>query len=84
MSIKTHLNFFELHHKSKGFFWETYPIKEINFQPSIEYQSFRLTAELHLTRKQFLCFLKDFKLIKKSFDNLSKTFLSPTRYRNLF
>ena len=30
---------------------ETYSIKEFTFEPSIEYQNFKLTAELHLTKK---------------------------------
>ena len=35
----------------KGLFRETYSIKEFTFDPHIAYQSFKLTAELHLTRK---------------------------------
>ena len=86
MSIKKHLNFFELLFKkkenipcdflndeidvdsyffhnfldvfvvqnrvlrlSKGFFREIYSIKEFIFDPHIAYQSYKLTAELHLT-----------------------------------
>ena len=62
---------------SEGLFRETYSIKEFNFDPHIAYQSFKLTAELHLTRKEFLFNLENLKLIKKSYDNISKTLFIP-------
>ena len=62
---------------SKGLFRETYSIKVFTFDPHIAYQSFELTAELHLTRKEILFILENLKLIKKSYDNISKTFLIP-------
>ena len=37
---------------SKGLFREVYSIKEFTIEPTIEYQSFKLTAELHLIRKE--------------------------------
>ena len=36
---------------NKGLFREIYTIKEFIFDPHIAYQSYKLTAELHLTRK---------------------------------
>ena len=62
---------------SKGLFRETYPNKEFTFDPHIAYQSFKLTAELHLTRKELLFILEKLKLIKKSYDNISKTLFIP-------
>ena len=62
---------------SKGLFRETYPIKEFTFDPQIAYQSFKLTAELHLTRKEILFILENLKLIKKSYDNISKKSFYP-------
>ena len=62
---------------SKNLFRETYSIKEFTFDSHIAYQSFKLTAELHLTRKKFLFILENLKLIKKSYDNISKTLFSP-------
>ena len=56
---------------SKGVIRETYSIKEFTFDPKIAYRSFKLTAELHLTRKEILFILENLKLIKKSYDNLS-------------
>ena len=58
---------------SKGLFRETYSIKEFIFGPHIAYQSYKLTAELHLTRKEILFILENLKLIKKSYDNISRT-----------
>ena len=114
MSIKNHLNFFELLYKkksniscdflideldvdsyffhnfldvyvvqnralrlSKGFFGETYSIKKFIFDPHIAYQNYKLTAELHLTRKFFLFILEILKLIKKSYDIILKTLFIP-------
>ena len=37
---------------SKGLYRETYLIQEFHFDPHIAYQSYKLTAELHLTRKE--------------------------------
>ena len=62
---------------SKGLFRETYTIKEFISDPHIAYQSYKLTAELHLTRKEILFILDDLKLIKKSYDNISKTLFIP-------
>ena len=62
---------------SKGLCRETYSIKEFIFDPHIAYQSYTLTAELHLTRKEFLFILENLKLIKKSYDNISKTLFIP-------
>ena len=61
---------------SKGLFRETYSIKEFIFDPHIAYQSYKLTAELHLTRKEILFFLENLKN-KKSHDNNSKTLFIP-------
>ena len=96
MSIKKHLNFYELIYKKKNpidflideidvdpyffhKFWavyivqnrviwlcnylstETFSIKEPNFGPSNEYQIFKLTAELHRTRKEILLILENSK-----------------------
>ena len=49
---------------SKGLFRETYSIKEFTFDSHIVYQSFKFTAELHLTRKEILFILENLKLIK--------------------
>ena len=68
---------------SKGLFRETYSIKEFTFDPHIAYQSFKLTAELHLTRKEILFILEILNLIKKSYDIKSKTFLFLIQYPNL-
>ena len=62
---------------SKGLFRETYSIKEFTFDSHIAYQNFKLTAELHLTRKEILFILENLKLIKKSYDNISKTLFIP-------
>ena len=43
---------------SKSLFRETNSIKEITYEPSIEYQSHKLTAELHPTRKEFFLIKK--------------------------
>ena len=69
---------------SKGIFRETYSIKEFTFDSHIAYQSFKLTAELHLTRKEILFILENLKLIKKSYDKIyQKLFLSPIQNPNL-
>ena len=62
---------------SKGLFRETYSIKEFTFDSHIAYQSFKHTAESHLTRKKILFMLENLKLIKKSYDNISKTLFIP-------
>ena len=49
---------------SKGLFRETYSIKEFIFDSYIAYQSYKLTAGLHLTRKEILFILENLKLIK--------------------
>ena len=51
---------------SKGLFRETYSIKEFNFDPHIAYQSFKLTAELHLTREEFLFILENIEFNQKN------------------
>ena len=43
---------------NKGLFKETYSIKEFIFDPHIAYQSYKLTSEIHLTRKKFDLFWK--------------------------
>ena len=68
---------------SKGLFRETYSNKELIFDPHIAYQSYNLTAELHLTRKEILFILENLKLKKKSYDNISNTLLFPTQLPNL-
>ena len=50
---------------------------EFTFDSHIAYQSYKLTAELHLTRKEILFILENLKLIKKSYDNISKTLFIP-------
>ena len=50
---------------SKALFRETYSIKEFTFDSYFAYQSYKLTAELHLTRKEILFILENLKLIKK-------------------
>ena len=62
---------------SKDLFRETYSIKEFRFDPHIAYQSYKLTAELHLTRNFFLFILENLKLMKKSYDNISKNLFIP-------
>ena len=52
-------------------------IKEFKFELRKEYQSFKLMAGLHLTRKKFFFVLENFKLIKKFFDSISKTLFIP-------
>ena len=63
--------------QSKGLFREIYSIKEFIFHPHIAYQSYKLTAELHLTRKEILFILENLKLIKKSYNNILKTLFIP-------
>ena len=62
---------------SKGLFREIYSIKQFTFDSHIAYQSYKLTAELHLTRKEILFVLEILKLIKKSYNNISKTLFIP-------
>ena len=62
---------------SKGLFRETYSITEFIFDPHIAHRSYKLTSELHLTRKEILFILEKMKLIKKSYDNISKTLFIP-------
>ena len=62
---------------SKGLFREIYSIKEFTCDPHIACQSFKLTAELHLTRKEILFILENLKIIKKSYDNISKSLFIP-------
>ena len=62
---------------STGLFIETYSIKEFTFDSHIAYQSFKLSAEVNLTRKEILFILENLKLIKKSYDNISKTLFIP-------
>ena len=44
---------------------ETYSTKEFIFDPHIAYPTYKLSAELHLTRKEILFILENLKLIKK-------------------
>ena len=60
----------------KGRFREIYSIKLFTFEPTFEYQSFKPTAELHLTSNKFLFSLDNLKLIKNSYNNISKTLLT--------
>ena len=46
---------------NKGRFRETYSIKEFTFGPHVAHQSFKLTAELHLTEKEILFILENLK-----------------------
>ena len=68
---------------SKSLLRETYTTKKFSFQPSNEYESFKLTAELHLTKKKYLFILESLKLIKKLYDNISKTLFIPYRFLKL-
>ena len=69
---------------SKGLFRETYSIKEFIFDPHIAYQSYKLTDELHLTRKEILFILENLKLIKKCrMIIFQRLFLFPTQLPNL-
>ena len=63
--------------QSKCLFRETCSIKEFTFDPHIAYQSFKLTADLNLKRKENLFILENLKLIKKSYDNISKSLFNP-------
>ena len=57
---------------NKDLFKLIFPINELVFEPSIEYQNFERTAVLHLIRKKFLfVFIENMKVIKKLFDNIS-------------
>ena len=56
---------------------ETYSIKQFPFEPNYDYQSFKHTAELHLILKEILFILENLKLIKKSYDIISKTLFIP-------
>ena len=47
---------------SKGLFRETYSIKEFTFDSHIAYQNFKLTAELHLTRKKNFVYSREFEI----------------------
>ena len=62
---------------SKGLFREIYSIKEFTCDPHIACQSFKFTAELHLLRKEILIILENLKIIKKSYDNISKSIFIP-------
>ena len=57
---------------SKGLFRDIYSIKEFTFDSHIAYQYVN-----HLTRKEILFILENLKLIKKSYDNISKTLFIP-------
>ena len=61
----------------KSLFRETYLIKEFTFDPHFAYQSCKLTAELHLSRKEILFILENLKLFKKSYNKISKTRFIP-------
>ena len=64
-----------IHRLSKGLFRDFYSIKEFAFDPSIGYQSLKLTAELHLTGKKTSLFGK-FEVKKKSYGKISHIFYS--------
>ena len=61
---------------SKGLFRETYPIKKFFFDQHFAYQSYEVTAELLLTRKENLFILENL-LTKNTYDNISKTLFFP-------
>ena len=62
---------------SELLFRKTLSIKEFIFDPHVAYQSYKLTAELHLTIKEILFVLENLKLLIKSYDNISKTLFIP-------
>ena len=68
---------------SKGLFRETYSIKEFTFDSHIAYQSYKLTAELHLTRKEILFILENLKLIKNRTIIFQRLFLFHIQLPNL-
>ena len=69
---------------SKGLFRETYSIKEFTFDPHIMYQSYKSTAELHLTRNFFFFHFRKFEFNKKSLTIvLQSFFLFPTQLPKL-
>ena len=58
---------------SKGLFREKYSNKNFIFEASFEYQSFKLTAELNLSREEFFLFSK----LWKWSNNISKSLFIP-------
>ena len=58
---------------NEGLFRGISSTKEFTFEPSIEYPSFKLTAELQLTKKEILFILENLKVIETSQDNILKT-----------
>ena len=69
---------------SKRLLRETYSSKCFTFEPSIEYQSFKLTAELNLSKEEFLFILEIFWMWSKKYMIIYQSlFLFPTRYQNL-
>ena len=68
---------------SKGLISDVCSIKEFTFAPSIECRSFKLTAELHLTRNVFYWFEKIWNLSKICILKYRRLFLFPTRFLKL-
>ena len=62
---------------SKGLFREKHSSKYLTFEASFEYQSFKLTADINLSREEFLLILETLKVIKKIYDNISKSLFIP-------
>ena len=62
---------------SKCLFRQKILRKDPNFEPIMEYQSFKLTAQLNVTRKEILFTLENLKLINKSCNSISKTLFIP-------
>ena len=63
---------------SKSLFRETYSNKEFIFDPYFAYQSYKFTAELHLTRKEVFFYFRKLEINKKkSYDKISKTLFIP-------
>ena len=54
-----------------------FTIKSFIFDPHIAYQSYKITAELQLTRNEILFILENLKLIKNSYNKISKTLFIP-------
>ena len=61
----------------KELYRETYSIKVFTLDTLFAYQSFKLTAELHLTMNENLFILEKLKLIKMSYDKISKSLFIP-------
>ena len=49
----------------------------MTFEPSIEYQRFKITVEPHLTKKEFSIILENFKFFKMSNDEILEILFIP-------